>query len=336
VSTHEDEIWMQAAIGLARSVRASTAPNPWVGALVVPAGDDPVTEGATQPPGGPHAEAVALDLAGDSARGSTLYVTLEPCSHHGRTPPCADAVVAAGVKRVVVGILDPDPRVSGLGIQRLRDAGIEVEAGVLASEVEELLAPYLKHRRTGRPWVVLKLASTLDGRIAAPDGSSKWITGPEARADAHRLRAESDAILVGAGTIRADDPALNVRDAPGNDPLRVVLGTIPEGARARPAMEHEGDLAALLDNLGSRGVLQLLVEGGARVAWSFHDQDLVDQYVIYLAPVLLGGDDGVPLFRGPGAATLQDAWRGSIASLRRVGPDVRIDLLARGGGGAVA
>ncbi|HVA75983.1 MAG TPA: bifunctional diaminohydroxyphosphoribosylaminopyrimidine deaminase/5-amino-6-(5-phosphoribosylamino)uracil reductase RibD [Acidimicrobiales bacterium] len=336
MSTHEDEIWMQAAIGLARSVRASTAPNPWVGALVVPAGDDPVTEGATQPPGGPHAEAVALDLAGDSARGSTLYVTLEPCSHHGRTPPCADAVVAAGVKRVVVGILDPDPRVSGLGIQRLRDAGIEVEAGVLASEVEELLAPYLKHRRTGRPWVVLKLASTLDGRIAAPDGSSKWITGPEARADAHRLRAESDAILVGAGTIRADDPALNVRDAPGNDPLRVVLGTIPEGARARPAMEHEGDLAALLDNLGSRGVLQLLVEGGARVAWSFHDQDLVDQYVIYLAPVLLGGDDGVPLFRGPGAATLQDAWRGSIASLRRVGPDVRIDLLARGGGGAVA
>jgi len=336
VSTHEDEIWMQAAIGLARSVRASTAPNPWVGAVVVPAGDDPVTEGATQPPGGPHAEAVALDLAGDSARGSTLYVTLEPCSHHGRTPPCADAVVAAGVKRVVVGILDPDPRVSGLGIQRLRDAGIEVEAGVLASEVEELLAPYLKHRRTGRPWVVLKLASTLDGRIAAPDGSSKWITGPEARADAHRLRAESDAILVGAGTIRADDPALNVRDAPGNDPLRVVLGTIPEGARARPAMEHEGDLAALLDNLGSRGVLQLLVEGGARVAWSFHDQDLVDQYVIYLAPVLLGGDDGVPLFRGPGAATLQDAWRGSIASLRRLGPDVRIDLLARGGGGAVA
>lgn len=336
MSTHEDEIWMQAAIGLARSVRASTAPNPWVGAVVVPAGDDPVTEGATQPPGGPHAEAVALDLAGDSARGSTLYVTLEPCSHHGRTPPCADAVVAAGVKRVVVGILDPDPRVSGLGIQRLRDAGIEVEAGVLASEVEELLAPYLKHRRTGRPWVVLKLASTLDGRIAAPDGSSKWITGPEARADAHRLRAESDAILVGAGTIRADDPALNVRDAPGNDPLRVVLGTIPEGARARPAMEHEGDLAALLDNLGSRGVLQLLVEGGARVAWSFHDQDLVDQYVIYLAPVLLGGDDGVPLFRGPGAATLQDAWRGSIASLRRVGPDVRIDLLARGGGGAVA
>lgn len=336
MSTHEDEIWMQAAIGLARSVRASTAPNPWVGAVVVPAGDDPVTEGATQPPGGPHAEAVALDLAGDSARGSTLYVTLEPCSHHGRTPPCADAVVAAGVKRVVVGILDPDPRVSGLGIQRLRDAGIEVEAGVLASEVEELLAPYLKHRRTGRPWVVLKLASTLDGRIAAPDGSSKWITGPEARADAHRLRAESDAILVGAGTIRADDPALNVRDAPGNDPLRVVLGTIPEGARARPAMEHEGDLAALLDNLGSRGVLQLLVEGGARVAWSFHDQDLVDQYVIYLAPVLLGGDDGVPLFRGPGAATLQDAWRGSIASLRRLGPDVRIDLLARGGGGAVA
>lgn len=334
--THDDdEIWMKAAIGLAISVRASTSPNPWVGAVVVPAGDEPVAEGATQPPGGPHAEAVALELAGESARGATLYVTLEPCSHHGRTPPCADAILAAGVKRVVVSILDPDPRVHGRGIQRLRDAGIEVETGVLAAEVDEVLAPYLKHRRTGRPWVVLKLAATMDGRIAAPDGSSKWITGPEARADAHRLRAESDAILVGAGTVRADDPALNVRDTTGTDPLRVVLGTIPGVARAQPAMEYEGDLAALLDDLGGRGIVQLLVEGGARVAWSFHQEKLVDQYVIYLAPVLLGGDDGVPLFRGPGAASLQDAWAGSMRTVRRLGPDVRIDLLARDPGGAV-
>lgn len=335
MSVHEDEIWMQAAIGLARSVRASTAPNPWVGAVVVPEGDAPVAEGATQPPGGPHAEAVALELAGDSARGSTLYVTLEPCCHEGRTPPCAKAVVDAGVRRVVVGIDDPDPRVSGRGLQVLRDAGVEVESGVLAPQVETLLAPYLKHRRTGRPWVVLKLAATLDGRIAAPDGTSRWITGPEARADAHRLRAESGAVLVGAATVRADDPALNVRDALGSDPLRVVLGSIPEGARVRPALQHDGDLESLLDDLGGRGILQLLVEGGARVAWSFHERGLVDEYVIYLAPVLLGGDDGVPLFRGSGAPTLQAAWKGSIGSVHRLGPDVRVNLLAHASGLAV-
>ena len=335
MSSAEDEIWMQAAVGLARSVRAVTPPNPWVGAVLVPAGDAPVTEGATEPPGGRHAEVQALELAGDTARGSTLYTTLEPCSHHGRTPPCADAVIRAGVRRVVVGIVDPDPQVSGLGVERLRDAGIDVDVGVLASEVEDLLAPYLKHRRTGLPWVVLKLAATLDGRIAAPDGSSKWITGPEARADAHRLRAESDAIAVGAGTVRADDPALTVRDAPGEDPIRVVLGAAPEGARVHPAVEHSGELPRLLDELGSRGVLQLLVEGGSRVAWSFLSAGLVDQYVLYLAPVLLGGDDGVPLFRGPGAASLDEAWRGAIASVRRLGPDLRVDLLARGGGGAV-
>ena len=331
----EDEIWMQAAIGLAGSVRANTSPNPWVGCVVVPAGDDPVTEGATEPPGGRHAEIQALELAGDTARGATLYVTLEPCAHHGRTPPCTDAVIRAGVKRVVVGILDPDPQVSGRGVQRLRDAGLDVDVGVLAEDIEALLAPYLKHRRTGRPWVVLKLASTLDGRIAAPDGSSKWITGPEARADAHQLRAESDAILVGAGTVRADDPALTVRDASGDDPVRVVLGKIPEGAKVAPALEHSGDLARLLQDLGDRDVLQLLVEGGSRVAWSFHEQNLVDQYVLYLAPLLLGGDDGVPVFRGPGAPTLDGAWRGTIASVRRLGPDLRVDLLAPSGGGAV-
>jgi diaminohydroxyphosphoribosylaminopyrimidine deaminase/5-amino-6-(5-phosphoribosylamino)uracil reductase len=335
VNPSEDEIWMQAAIGLARSVRARTSPNPWVGAVLVPTGDEPVTEGATEPPGGRHAEVQALDLAGESARGSTLYVTLEPCSHHGRTPPCTEAVVRAGVGRVVVGMVDPDPRVSGRGVEQLRDAGVDVEVGVLAPDIENLLAPYLKHRRTGRPWVVLKLAATLDGRIAAPDGSSKWITGPQARADAHLLRAESDAVLVGAGTVRADDPSLTVRDAPGDDPLRIVLGAIPEDAKVRPALEYAGDLPRLLDDLGGRDILQLLVEGGSRVAWSFHEEDLVDQYVFYLAPVLLGGDDGVPLFRGRGAERLEDAWRGAIASVRRLGPDVRIDLLARAGGGAV-
>jgi diaminohydroxyphosphoribosylaminopyrimidine deaminase/5-amino-6-(5-phosphoribosylamino)uracil reductase len=264
-----------------------------------------------------------------------VYVTLEPCSHHGRTPPCADALIAAGVCRVVVGVVDPDPQVSGRGLARLREAGIEVEVGVLASEVEASLRPYLAHRRRGRPWVVLKLAATLDGRIAAPDGSSRWITGAAARMDAHQLRAESDAILVGAGTVRADDPALTVRDASGRDPLRVVLGQPPEGARALPAFVHDGELEPLLDDLGRRGIVQLLVEGGARVAWSFHQSGLVDQYVLYLAPALLGGDDGVPLFAGPGAASLTGAWRGRITGLRRLDSDVRIDLVAGEGEGAV-
>lgn len=326
---------MTEAVELGQSVRALTSPNPWVGAVLVPSGDEPVTLGATAPPGGPHAEATALELAGGSAAGATLYVTLEPCSHQGRTPPCADALIEAGVSRVVVGVEDPDQRVAGRGIARLRDAGIQVDVGVEATAVQASLAPYLKHRRTGHPWVVLKLAATLDGRTAAPDGTSKWITGPLARADVHRLRAESDAIAVGAGTVRADDPALTVRDFEGSDPLRVVLGRPPEEARVMPATVHEGDPFVLLETLGARGVIQLLVEGGATVAGEWHRRGLVDQYVIYLAPALLGGDDGRPVLAGPGAATMGDAWRGKITSIRPIGPDVRIDVLADPEGHAV-
>jgi diaminohydroxyphosphoribosylaminopyrimidine deaminase/5-amino-6-(5-phosphoribosylamino)uracil reductase len=319
---------MAEAVELGQSVRALTSPNPWVGAVLVPAGDEPVALGATAPPGGPHAETTALELAGASARGATLYVTLEPCSHHGRTPPCADAVVAAGVRRVVVGLEDPDPQVSGRGLARLRAAGIEVTTGVAAEAVQASLAPYLKHRRTGRPWVVLKLATTLDGRTAAPDGTSKWITGPLARADAHRLRAESDAVAVGAGTVRADDPALTVREAPGRDPLRIVLGSPPPGARVLPALVHDGDPGELLDRLGAEGVVQLLVEGGATVAGDWHRKGLVDQYVLYLAPVVMGGDDGRSVLAGPGAPTMAEAWRGRVTGVRTFGPDVRIDVLA--------
>ena len=331
----DDARWMGEAIELGQSVRSLTSPNPWVGAVLVPAGDEPVTLGATAPPGGPHAEVTALELAGDSARGATVYVTLEPCSHFGRTPPCADALVAAGVGRVVVGVEDPDPKVAGRGIARLREAGVQVDVGVEGAAVRAHLAPYLKHRRTGRPWVVLKLAATLDGRTAAPDGTSKWITGPLARADVHRLRAESDAIAVGAGTVRADDPELTVRDFEGPDPLRVVLGRPPDGARVMPALVHEGDPFVLLDQLGAQGVIQLLVEGGPNVAGQWHRLGLVDQYVLYLAPALLGGDDGRPLLAGPGAATMADSWRGKITSVRLIGPDVRIDVLADTQGHAV-
>jgi diaminohydroxyphosphoribosylaminopyrimidine deaminase/5-amino-6-(5-phosphoribosylamino)uracil reductase len=319
---------MARAVELAAGVRTATSPNPWVGAVLVTAGGQQY-EGATEPPGGRHAEIVALDAAGPGAEGGTLFVTLEPCAHHGRTPPCADALVEAGLARVVVGIEDPDPQVAGRGVARLREAGIEVEVGEEAEAVRAQLAPYLAHRLTGRPYVVLKLAASLDGRTAAPDGSSRWITGEAARVDAHRLRAESDAVLVGAGTVRTDDPALTVRHVEGPDPLRVVLGQAPEGAKVRPALEVSGDLGDILDELGERGVLQLLVEGGATVARAFHEAGLVDRYVVYVAPALFGGDDGAPLFTGPGSATIDDLWRGSFVGVERLGDDLRLDLAPR-------
>jgi diaminohydroxyphosphoribosylaminopyrimidine deaminase/5-amino-6-(5-phosphoribosylamino)uracil reductase len=318
---------MGRALELAAAVRTRTSPNPWVGAVVETA-DGRRFEGATEPPGGPHAEVVALRAAGAAARGGTLYTTLEPCAHHGRTPPCATAVVDAGVRRVVVALRDPDPQVSGGGIDVLGQAGIEVSEGVLADEAAELLAPYLKHRTTGRPWVVLKLAATLDGRIAAPDGRSQWITGPEARADVQELRAQSDAVLVGAGTVRADDPALTARTdpPPAQQPLRVVLGRAPDGARVLPAVEAEGELGAVLDELGHKGVLQLLVEGGAKVAHAFHSGGLVDRYVLYLAPALFGGGDARAMFDGPGAPNMEMLWRGRMVSVTRLGDDLRVEL----------
>lgn len=335
---------MLRAVEAAERVRGRTSPNPWVGAVLVPppAAGLPSgwTTGATAPPGGPHAEVAALDAAGERARGGTLYVTLEPCSHHGRTPPCVDAIRAAGVRRVVVGMTDPDPQVDGRGIAALRAAGVEVDVGTAADAVAEQLAPYATHRRTGRPWVVLKLAATLDGRIAAPDGSSRWITGDEARLDAHRLRAVSDAVIVGAGTVRADDPALTVRlpeddpcfRGPDEQPARVVLGTVPDGAAVLPAVELSGPLEGVLDDLGARGLVQVLVEGGSRVAHDFHAGGLVDRYVVYLAPALFGGDDARPLFAGPGAATIDDLWRGEVRSVTSLGGDVRVDLAPSGTG----
>jgi diaminohydroxyphosphoribosylaminopyrimidine deaminase/5-amino-6-(5-phosphoribosylamino)uracil reductase len=329
----KDLALMKRAIALAAAVRGTTSPNPWVGCVVVP--DDPgrpatenCFEGATAPAGGPHAEATALRAAGDRARGSTLYTTLEPCPHEGRTPPCTDAIVASGVRRVVIGILDPDPSVGGRGVEALREAGIEVTVGVAGAEVEEQLAAYLTHRRTGRPFVILKLAATMDGRIAAPDGSSRWITGPESRSDAHELRRMSDAVLVGAATVRTDDPQLTVRTepVPVRQPLRVVLGKVPDGSRVLPAVELAGEPGEVLDELGGRGVLQLLVEGGARVAAAFHRANVVDRYVLYLAPALFGGDDAVPLFAGAGAATMEQLWRGTVVSVERLGNDVRVEL----------
>lgn len=322
---------MQRAIANAAKVRHSTSPNPWVGSVVIRA-DGEIFDGATELPGSRHAERVALDAAGDAA-GATVYTTLEPCSHHGRTGPCTEALIDAGVARVFVGIEDPDPHVSGTGISRLREAGIDVDVGIAANAVERQLAPYLHHRRTGRPYVVAKLAATLDGRTAAPDGTSQWITGPQARADSHRVRAESDAILVGAGTVRADDPSLTVRDwnapdgtPPASDPRRIVLGTAAAGARIHPCTEWSGSLDELLTTLGRDNVIQLMVEGGARVLGDFQRAGLVDEYVMYLAPALLGGDDAPGLFAGSGVATIGDADRGQIVDVAHVGDDLRVTM----------
>lgn len=323
---------MRRAIANAATARLRSAPNPWVGAVVLGEYGE-VFDGATHRPGGAHAERQALARAGDVARGSTLYTTLEPCHHQGRTGPCTDAIVDAGVARVIIGIEDPDPEVSGRGIAALENAGLDVVVGVEAPAVERQLAPYITHRRTGRPRVVLKLAMTLDGRIAAADRTSQWITGPEARADVHRLRAESGAIVVGAGTISADDPSLTVRafTPPASDdelahldPWRVVLGRAADDARAAPFEPWVDSIEDLLDDLGRRGILQVLVEGGAQVAGSFHRAGLVDEYWLYVAPAVMGGDDGVPVFAGPGAPSMAEVQRGRFVSVDRLGDDVRL------------
>ncbi|MCQ3806216.1 MAG: bifunctional diaminohydroxyphosphoribosylaminopyrimidine deaminase/5-amino-6-(5-phosphoribosylamino)uracil reductase RibD [Acidimicrobiia bacterium] len=333
---------MGLAIEAARQARHRSAPNPWVGAVLVQT-DGTVVSGATKPPGGAHAEVVALAEASQT-RGATLYSTLEPCNHRGRTGPCTEALIQAGVTRVVGAIEDPDPLVAGRGFERLRAADIEVTVGVRAEEVNAQLRPYLHHRRTNRPWVVLKLAATLDGRTAAPDSTSRWITGRAARTDVHHLRAVSAAIVVGAGTVRSDDPSLRVRHWPGDDrsvdpgevvsPRRVVLGAAPADAKVHPCLEWHGELDDLLVHLGDSGVVQLLVEGGPTVAHSFHSAGLVDQYVVYLAAAVMGGDDGAPLLRGPGAATIDDLWRGRIEEVQKLGDDLRIDLAKSPPGGA--
>ncbi|MBM3827884.1 MAG: bifunctional diaminohydroxyphosphoribosylaminopyrimidine deaminase/5-amino-6-(5-phosphoribosylamino)uracil reductase RibD [Actinobacteria bacterium] len=323
--TTSDDNRMRQAIEAASSVRRRTSPNPWVGS-VIECVDGRVFVGATEPPGGRHGEIVALHAARDAGadvRGATVYTTLEPCSHHGRTGPCAEALIEAGVARVVSALEDPDTNVAGRGHTMLRAAGLHVDIGCLADEAHEQLRPYLHHRRTGRPFVVSKLAASMDGRTAAADGSSRWITGEAARAAVHALRADSDAIVVGAGTVRADDPELTTRLVDGPSPRRIVLGSAPADARVRPCLEWTDSLESLLDHLGADGVLQLMVEGGATVASSFYEAGLVDRHVLHLAPAFLGAS-GRPLFAGPGAATIDDIRRGRLVSTRILGDDVEI------------
>lgn len=318
----DDAALMRIAMGVAETARTRTSPNPWVGAVVVSASGNIVGAGATAPVGGPHAEVSALQQAGEQARGGTLVVTLEPCCHVGRTPPCTDAIIEAGISRVVVAIIDPDVQVAGNGLTTLREAGITVDTGVCGSEVLQQLLPYAHHRRTGRPFVLAKIAATLDGHTAAADGSSQWITGEAARRDAHRLRAESDAIIVGAGTVRMDDPSLTVRHVEGRDPIRVVLGTAPDGAKVHPCLQWSSSLEDLLDELGSQGCLQVLVEGGATTLASFYNAGLIDRWAVYLAPGFMGGAPSYPLINTASRKTIGDFTRGSIIDTRVLDGDV--------------
>jgi diaminohydroxyphosphoribosylaminopyrimidine deaminase / 5-amino-6-(5-phosphoribosylamino)uracil reductase len=330
----------QAAMARARElglrVLGTTSPNPPVGAVLLDAAGTVVGEGATSPPGGPHAEVQALAQAGERARGGTAVVTLEPCAHTGRTGPCADALVAAGVARVVVAVPEPT-RLAGGGAVRLRAAGIDVELGAERAEAEVgALAGWLTGVTEQRPHVVWKVASTLDGRVAAADGSSRWITGPEARAEVHRLRAGCDAVLVGSGTALADDPQLTVRDADGRNverqPLRVVLdrrGRVPATARvhddAAPThVSRAADPAALLAELYDRDVRRVLLEGGPTLAAAFLAAGLVDEAVVHVAPQLLGA--GAALVGDLGITTITAALHLHVIDVTRLGGDVQIRL----------
>lgn len=318
---------MSMAMDEAEKARLHAPPNPWVGALVVDERGVIVGEGHTQAPGESHAEIVALRRAGDAAKGSTMVVTLEPCSHVGRTGPCVEAIVEAGVARVVIGTIDPDPRVNGEGAALLKASGIDVEVGVDGERVRAQLAPYIWHRVTARPYVVAKVASTLDGVVAMADGSSQWITGPEARRDAHLLRAQSQAILVGAGTVRSDDPALTARlDDIVLEPLRVVLGRAPEGARVRPCLELSGDLGLVLDELGHHDVLQVLVEGGPTTTSAFFEAGLVNRVVWYQAAAFAGAVGTRSALGNLSTPTMEALRRGRISDVRRVGDDIRVDV----------
>ncbi|MER7725802.1 bifunctional diaminohydroxyphosphoribosylaminopyrimidine deaminase/5-amino-6-(5-phosphoribosylamino)uracil reductase RibD [Streptomyces sp. NPDC096323] len=356
MDTAADTTAMRRAVTLAARGLGSTSPNPVVGCVVLDATGQPVGEGFHQRAGGPHAEIHALRAAGAKARGGTAYVTLEPCNHTGRTGPCAQALIEAGIARVVYAVGDPNPQATG-GADTLRAAGIKAEQGLLADEAEAVNAAWLTSVRLGRPHVTWKYAATLDGRIAAADATSRWITSVEARADVHRLRAEADAVVVGSGTARADDPQLAVRGIDGAvQPLRVVVDTaatavrpgarvldataptvvavaddadarhlpdeavlrLPRAAGGRPGL----DLSALLAALHGRGVRSVLLEGGPALAGAFVAAGLVDKVVGYLAPVLLGA--GPAALADAGISTIAQALRLDVTETVHIGPDLRI------------
>jgi len=358
-----DEHYMQMALELAARGRGFTSPNPLVGAVVVNNGVV-VGQGFHQFAGGPHAEVRAIDAAGGTARGATLYVNLEPCNHTGRTPPCTLKILEADLKRVVIGMRDPNPRVMGSGGEFLKAKGVEITFGVCEEAAQELNEVFVKYIRTGRPFVTAKSAATLDGRIATRSGDSKWVTGEASRAFGHELRHAADAVMVGAGTIAADDPLLTARlkDRPPKDPIRIVLDpqlrTAPTARVLNPASHAETILVAgrgapahvrarmnlkgvrvidaetrdgrieldgLMDQLGKMGVTSILIEGGSRVLGSAFRAGIVDKVCFFYAPLISAGDDGLPICSGPGPEKMQDCLRLERIRTRCFGDDVLIE-----------
>ena len=352
---------MRRALELAARADHATSPNPMVGAIVVDRSGEFAGEGYHARAGDPHAERLALDRAGVRARAGTLYVSLEPCTHQGRTPPCVDAVIAAGIARVVVAMEDPDHRVAGAGLKALRDAGVTVQLGVEGEAARRLNRFYVKHRTTGLPWVTARFGASLDGKIATATGDSRWITSEAARVESHRLRQQHDVILAGAGTVVADDPELTNRlPQAARQPLRVVLDStlrIPAGAKvlagqeSAPTLvlttqraskeaiaalrktgaevvkvavgeEQRVDIPEALRLLGDRGLLSVLIEGGGEVTGAFFDAGKVDGVVAFLAPIIIGGQAAPGAVGGRGAQSLKAAHRLTNLEVRDVGGDI--------------
>ncbi len=357
----ELERWMRQALALAEQGRGAVEPNPLVGAVVLDAAGQFAGQGWHQRFGGPHAEVFALAAAGERARGGTLIVTLEPCCHHGKTPPCTGAILDAGIARVVAAMSDPFPQVAGGGLSQLRAAGVEVHVGLCEAEARQLNAPYLKLLHTGRPWVHAKWAMSLDGKIATHTGDSQWISGEAARRVVHQLRGRMDAILVGRGTVVADDPLLTARPAGPRVAARVVVsasGQLPDQCRLRQTARdapvivytthperlagwaadgaeivafssHDWSVEAMLANFGQRRFTNVLVEGGAGLLGAIFDAGAVDEFHVFIAPKVLGGAAAPSPVGGSGRATLVEALMLERFQVQPVGEDVYLHGLAR-------
>lgn len=357
----QDEYYMNVALQLAKSVQGQTTPNPPVGAVIVKNGAI-IGMGAHLKSGEAHAEVIALQMAGEHAVDATIYVTLEPCSHTGTTPPCADAIIDQKLKRVVIASVDRHDQVAGRGIEKLRKAGIEVEQGILAAETNELYTMFFRYIEHKLPYVTMKTAMTLDGKIATVDGESKWITGEKAREDVHSYRHTHDAILVGIGTVLADNPQLTTRLPNGRNPLRIILDTdlhtpvdakvitdgkaptwifvgdqAPKGkiqlydayeqVRIIPMNEEKIDIKQVLQFLGKEQITSIFVEGGASINGSFLKSEYVDQFIVYIAPKVIGGENAKTPIGGDGIAKINEALSLKITSIEMLGDDIK--LIAR-------
>ncbi len=349
-----DELYIKRTLRLAEKARGMTSPNPMVGAVIVKNGKI-ISEDFHRRPGTPHAEALALEQAGEKARGSTLYANLEPCCHtEKRTPPCTKAIINAGIKKVIIAMKDPNPKVSGKGVIELQKAGIEVVSGVLEDEAKRLNEAYTKYIGTGKPFVILKTAMTLDGKIATPEGQSKWITGEKARALVHRLRSNADAVMTAIGTIKADDPQLTARIKAGKNPARIIIDPrleVPLNAnvlRIPPEtiivtrvknskafrLEQAGikiifykeklDLDRLMKKLGEMEIASLLIEGGSSLNAHALEDGIVDKIMFFIAPIIIGGRESFSAIGGKNFKKLEEAYRLKDISIKRIGEDFLI------------